>query len=148
MPSSAHHPWRRFAGFTDWRLRWTDELEDGVWGRTLFSQRTVLLAHGLDQAERRCTIAHETQHIIRGPLPPEARDGNRRREELAIDRLVGRLLIPDVQVLGEALTWARGDRAAAADELWVDTQLLEVRLSTLTPAESAWLGARLAGPLL
>ena len=52
-----------------WSLRWA-ELPQGVMGLTCHWTRTVTLALGISQAERRCTIAHETEHIVRGPVPP------------------------------------------------------------------------------
>ena len=69
--SHPHHPWRRFGELTDWSLRWA-ELPPGVMGRTCHQTKTVTLALGMSQAERRCTIAHETEHIERGPVGPHA----------------------------------------------------------------------------
>jgi hypothetical protein len=125
-----HHPWRRFAELTDWSLGWA-ELPDGVMGRTCHRTRTVTLALGMSQAERRCTIAHETAHIERGPVAPR----QVLREELAIDRTVARLLIPSARELADAMTWAGGHLEAAADALWVDDYLLSVRLRSLTGRE-------------
>lgn len=140
--SLAHDPWRRFSELGDWTLRWA-ELPPGVMGSTCHLTRTVTLALGMSQAERRCTIAHETEHVERGPVPPE----EARQEELLIDRRVARLLIPDVCELVDALSWARGHLETAADTLWVDDYLLQVRLGTLTDAERAYAGRRLAyGP--
>ena len=140
--SHQHHPWRRFALLTDWSLRWA-ELPEGVMGLTCHRTRTVTLALGMSQAERRCTIAHETEHVERGAVSPQ----ETRREELLIDRKVARLLIPDVRELVDALSWARGHLETAADTLWVDDYLLQVRLAALTDAERAYAGRRLAyGP--
>ena len=137
--SLAHDPWRRFAELTSWTLRWA-ELPPGVMGETCHRTRTVTLAVGMSQAERRCTIAHETEHVVRGPvLPHEAQ-----REEHLIDRAVARLLVPDVRELVDALSWARGHLESAADALWVDDYLLHVRLVTLTDAERSYARRRLA----
>lgn len=133
-----HHPWGRFRELVDWSLHWA-ELPDGVWGITDFARKRVTLTLGLDQAERRCTIAHETAHIERGPVPAMLAT----REEVAVDRHVARLLIPDVRALGEALAWA-ADLQEAADELWVDVLTLQARLSSLHPSERAYLNRRLA----
>jgi len=133
-----HHPWRRFAELTDWSLRWA-ELPDGVMGRTCHRTRTVTLALGMSQAERRCTIAHETAHIVRGPVTPL----QAMREELDIDRRVARLLIPSVRRLVDAMTWAGGHVESAADALWVDDYLLSVRLRTLTGRERDYVERRL-----
>ncbi|WP_036564383.1 hypothetical protein [Nocardioides halotolerans] len=140
--SHPHHPWRRFAELTDWSLVWA-ELPEGVMGRTCHQTRTVTLALGLSQAERRCTIAHETAHIVRGPVAPH----QTLREELAIDRSVARLLVPSVPRLVDAMVWADGHLETAADALWVDHYLLSVRLRTLTAAERTLASTRL-GPAL
>lgn len=137
MPG-VHHPWRAFRELVDWTLEWA-HLPPGVWGVTDFETRTVTLRHGLNQAERRCTIAHETQHILRGPVPPSGEA----REEATVDRNAARLLLPDVRVIGEALAWATC-LDEAADELWVDPLILAARLHALHPAEQAYLRRRLA----
>lgn len=124
-----HHPWRVFSHLTDWKLIWTDDLPAGRLGRTVCSENKVYLAKGMDQAERRCTIAHETQHILRGPFPAS----RRLQEELTIDRKVARLLMPSVKRVGHALAFHRADVEQAADELWVDEPILNVRLSALGP---------------
>lgn len=136
--SHGHHPWRRFGELTEWTLRWAD-LPAGVMGTTCHQTRTVTLALGMSQAERRCTIAHETAHIERGPVPPH----QAAREELLIDRTVARLLIPSLPDLVDALVWAGGHLETAADALWVDDYLLQVRLAALTVPERAYAGRRL-----
>jgi hypothetical protein len=139
-PRLPHHPWRRFAELTDWSLRWA-ELPTGVMGFTCHRTRTVTLALGMSQAERRCTIAHETAHIVRGPVRPHEAI----HEELAIDREVATLLIPSVHELVVALVRAHGRVDVAADELWVDDYLLQVRLATLSVSERAYVDGRLGG---
>ena len=138
-----HHPWRRFSELTAWKLEF-DELPDGRYGHTCFDTQTVTLTHGLSQAERRCTIAHETQHILRGPVAPH----HRQREELAVDRHAARLLMPSLHDVIDALAFAHGDVEAAADALWVDDLLLQVRLSALYVPERRLLSARLADVML
>lgn len=91
------------------------------------------------QAEQRCTIAHEIEHIQRGPTPPDP--AIRAREEVAIDRAVARRLI-DIDALGEALAWPL-DPSEVADDLWVDRQTLEVRVHSLHPSEQVYLKRRL-----
>ncbi|WP_134740028.1 hypothetical protein [Nocardioides sp. 503] len=135
-----HHPWRVFSTLTEWKLEWTDDLPAGTLGRTEFDAKRVLLANGMDQAERRCTIAHETQHILRGPYPAH----RRLYEELTIDRKVSRLLIPSVRKIGHALAFHRADVEQAADELWVDEPILNVRLSSLAPRERAYMAEQMA----
>jgi hypothetical protein len=135
-----HHPWRAFRELAHIRLLWA-QLPDGLLGLTDFEAGTVTLAHGMNQAERRCTIAHETQHVLRGPVPAYLRA----REEREVDKAAARLLLPDIRELGEALAWAVSV-GEAADELWVDEPTLRARLENLHPAERAYLRRRLEVP--
>lgn len=130
-----HHPWRAFRALTHYTLKWAT-LPDGILGRTNFTDQTVTLAIGLDQAERRSTIAHEVEHILRGYSPCTS------REECMVDRAAAFKLI-GIRELGEALAWAH-DAEEAADELWVDVQMLRSRLRHLHPAERHYLRQRLA----
>jgi hypothetical protein len=135
-----HHPWRVFGTYSDWKLIWTDDLPEGRWGLTVHSAKLVLMATHLDQAERRCTIAHETQHIVRGAHSAD----QTLREELIINRRVGRLLVPSVRRIGHALAWHQADYEKAAWDLWVDEQTLDVRLASLTGRERQHLDEQLA----
>ena len=138
-----HHPWRVFSELTDWRLEWA-HLPRGVLGTTCHATRTVTLAEGMDQAERRCTIAHETQHILRGPVPADGR----LREELLINRRVARLLMPSVRKVAHALAFHHADIELAAEDLWVDDPLLHIRLSALGPKEREYMNEQLATILI
>src|SRR5687768_683832 len=131
-----HHPWRAFRALVDWTLQWA-HLPEGVWGTTDFDDRTVTLAHGLNQAERRSTITHESIHAERGA--PAA--GYEAREERVVDELAARRLIT-LDQLADALVWAY-DVHELADELWVDVPTAETRLRTLTVAEGRELEQRL-----
>lgn len=132
-----HHPWRAFGNLTSWTLRWSHELPEEIVGEVDFDARTVTLAHGLTQAERRCTIAHETQHILRGPVGA----GVVAREERLVDREAARLLIP-LEALAEALLWSY-DEYEVAEELWVDVATVRARLANLTSDEQRQLNERL-----
>lgn len=132
-----HHPWRAFRELVDWTLLWAP-LPTGTWGVTDFEAKTVTLKDDLNQVERRCTIAHETQHVLRGSVSAAMEA----REEEQVDRNAARLLLPDVHVVGEALAWAHS-LDEAADELWVDVPTLEARLRSLHPSERAYLKRRL-----
>ena len=136
--AAPHHPWRRFAALTEWSLTWS-ELPPGVMGFTCHRTQIVTLALGMSQAERRCTIAHETEHILRGPVGVQ----EQAREEVMVDHTVARLLIPSVDELVDAMARAGGHVETAADDLWVDEYLLEVRLASLTQLQRARLGQRL-----
>lgn len=133
-----HDPWREFCTFTDWALKW-DRLPADLLGVTDFRTRTVILDERLLQAERRCTLAHELEHIRRGRVPADPVLAV--REEAAIDRTVARKLI-GISELGDALAWASGP-AEAAEELWVDEATLSARLRHLCPAEVRHLRQRL-----
>lgn len=109
-------------------------------GLTCWSDQTVTLDKTLMQAERRCTIAHEVEHIRRGPVPAEPVLAA--REESAVEQAVARRLIP-IRALGEALAWSQHP-SVVAEELWVDEDTLRVRLNHLHPAERAYLTRRLA----
>lgn len=133
-----HHPWQRFRALTQWRLDFTS-LPGNLLGTTNHATKTVTLDRRLLQAERRCTIAHELEHIARGPTPTDPILAA--REEETIDRIVARKLIT-IRALGEALAWTTSTEEAA-DELWVDVPTLKARLRSLHPSERAYLKKRL-----
>lgn len=133
------NPWRAWRAEVEWVLLWGD-LPPGIKGVTDWEARTVTLSRRLRQRERRCTIAHEHLHVTRGPVPDDP--VSVAREEVAIERLVARALIP-LADLAEALAWAHS-HDEAADELWVDSQTLTARLDHLHPSERAALVRRLA----
>lgn len=130
-----HHPWREFRALTDWTLKWS-ELPEGVLGLTDFRAKTVTLTLGMDQAQRRCTIAHETEHILRGYTVCEE------REEFIIDRNVSRLLLPSIKDVADTVLWHQGDCFHAAEELWVDEDILRMRLRVPHPSELHYLRRR------
>ena len=132
------HPWREFRNHPHWDLVWAMLPVDQM-GITDFDTRTITLGSRLLQAERRCTIAHELEHIRRGPLPADLVLAA--REEALIEATVARQLIR-IRELGEALAWAR-NLSEAADELWVDVPTLQARLDHLHPAERHYLRRRL-----
>lgn len=135
-----HHPWRRFRDLAEWRLDIT-LLPDGVAAETHWPTRTVRLSSRLQtQAERRSAITHETLHIERGPVPEDG--WLAAREELAVEVEAARRLIP-LEALGEALAWS-DHMCEVADELWVDEELVQVRLACLQPSERRYLRRRLS----
>jgi len=135
-----HHPWRIFRALGDsWKLRWAD-LPEGILGMTDHLKREVTLTVGMTQAERRCTIAHETQHILRGHVCGETT----RREERIVDGTVAWLLLDDIRKIADEMVWHRCDLEQVADALWVDEETLRVRLMNLHPAERHYLSRRLA----
>lgn len=124
------HPWRVLRAMTDWTLHFA-HLPSGICGMTLIEERAIVLAHGLTQAERRCTLQHELEHAA-GEV-----------DDQECDRSAARTLLPDVRVMGDALAWATS-LEEAADELWVDEDTLMTRLSCLHPAERGYLVHRFA----
>lgn len=132
----ADHPWRRLSALVDWDLRFA-RLPHDVWGVTDHDARTITLDIDLNQAERRSTIAHELEHVARGPVTPlqEARE-EARVEQAAARRLIG------LEQLLDALRWSRSIEELA-DELWVDVALARTRLQHLHPSEHHWLARQL-----
>lgn len=134
-----HHPWRAFRALSEWTLRWVDHLPARQLGETSWPDRTVSMAHGQDQAQRRCTIAHETEHILRGSVHEACTD----HEERAVEEAVARKLIT-LEALADALVWCiSDDLRELADELWVDMDIVRARLRALTLEEGHELDRRL-----
>ena len=131
------HPWRRFRQHVGWLVGWA-HLPDGLWGFSDPESQIVVLDRRLNQAQRRCTIAHEMEHFgVPRPVDPVLRE----RLEQQIDQRVARRLIP-IRDLGEAMAWAHS-AAEVADELWVDVPTLEARIRDLHPTERAYLHKRM-----
>jgi len=132
------NPWGRLRALTDWLLGWA-HLPGDVVGLTHHDARVIVLDRRLTQAERRSTLAHELEHVRRGPVPTDTVLAA--REEEACERAAARGLI-DIVHLGEALAWSHS-LDEAAEELWVDRGTLEARLRGLHPAERHHLRRRL-----
>lgn len=124
-----HHPWRAFRALADWTLHWA-HLPDGILGYTDHVRKTVTLTQGMTQVERRCTIEHERQHVLRGPVPWWRHE----REERQVDEAAARKLIA-FDKLVDAVMWS-ADEHEVADLLWVDVPTVVTRLTTLSVAES------------
>lgn len=132
---SLRHPWRRLCHSPEITLEWHEGGEAGWYD---FDTQTISLRRGMTQAERRCTLRHELEHHVRGTFT----EAELEREEHACELAAARDLI-GICELGEALAWSSGPHEAA-EELWVDEGLLEIRLAHLHPAERAYLRQRLA----
>lgn len=115
-----------------WVLLW-EHLPGRQLGETDFDAQTITLDKRLRQATRRCTIAHELEHVARGPMPADP--VHAAREEEVIDRAVARRLVP-FHRLEDAVRWSR-DPHEIAEELWVDVPTLEARIRGLHPSERA-----------
>lgn len=117
----------------------TGELPAGVQAVTDFARRVVVIDDRLTSAETRSALAHEVEHVRRGPVPDEPVLAA--REESLVERAAACRLI-DLEPLGEALAWAHS-YAECADELHVDEALLRCRLEHLHGCERAYLRGRL-----
>jgi len=132
------HPWRELRALSHLVVRFR-ELRPGRWGES--AGHLIWLDRHLGQVERRCTLAHELEHVRRGDLgcQPEA-------VEARVRHAAARFLLPDSRDVADALVWARGDLEEAADHLWVDEPTLRARLDErlLDCAEAAFIGGRVA----
>lgn len=128
------HPWRRFREMTQAVLSWH---HGGVMGWCRHSTQEVSLRHGMTQAERRCTIAHESVHLERGP----AIKGFGEAEERIVDDIASRRLIT-LDALIDGLCWCYGEEELA-EHLWVDMPTLLARLGNLTADESRLIDSEL-----
>lgn len=129
------HPWRHLRGLA--------HVE--VFFLTLSGRRRaatngvdVIVMHPrLNQAQRRCALAHELAHIELGHT-----DGASPVEERAAAVLAARRLIR-ADALADAMLWSQHPHDVA-DALWVDVETLTTRLEHLHPAERHYLTQRLA----
>lgn len=134
------NPWRRLRALgPSWRLRWSHHLPADTYGVTNWGTRTITLAEGMSFEERRSTITHEVTHVLRGP----ASSCDSVKEELRVDWISSRLLLPSIGDIADSLVFHRGNHDHAAADLWVDPWMLEVRLSALWPLERDYLHRRI-----
>lgn len=136
-----YSPWKALADMPEIGVEFANLSDDelGWWDP---DRQTITLAAGQTQAERRCTLAHELEHVKRGD-----EDVSRvspvlaARQEIAACVRAARRLIP-LGALIAALLWSQDERELA-DELHVDADTMRIRLLTLTPAEHAAIDERL-----
>ncbi|MGN0065181.1 MAG: ImmA/IrrE family metallo-endopeptidase [Nocardioides sp.] len=133
------NPWRRLRALAEWTLRWHEPDADRRMGVTRHAHRTISLRSDLTWEQRRCTILHECLHAEHGPVLST----HLARHEADVRRSTARLLIPDVERIGDALAWALS-LEEAAEELHVDVRVLRDRLRWLHPSERHYLHERLA----
>lgn len=129
------HPWRTLRELPEITLLWHDGGKRGYYSH---HRQTISLRRGMTQAQRRTTLRHELQHHFNG----RALRALIAREEIACEEGAARDLI-DIRKLGETLAWTQNLHDVAED-LWVDEELVCVRLRHLHPAERAYLRERLA----
>lgn len=112
-------------------------LPDRLIGYIHAPSRIIVIESGLDQAERRSTLAHELEHVRAGHHECQTA-----RVERAVCDRAARALIP-LGHLVDGLLWTR-DRHELASDLWVDLDTLACRLDNLTQNEHADIARRLS----
>lgn len=111
----------------------------GVW---VASERVILIDRGLNQTERRCTLAHELAHIDLEHV--EAPGWFARRLEHEADRLAAKRLLADIDAIADAICTHPLDPDLVAEQLGVTMRVLKKRLKRLTETEKAHIEQRLA----
>lgn len=142
-----YSPWRHLRSLVHLHLDFTDddELLDGADARYYATVDRLLMDKRLNlQVERRCVLAHELAHAVRGDLPcgEAVLDA---RQEAFVEQWAARKLIA-LDDLADALRWSR-QADEVAETLWVTVDLLEVRMRHLHPAERAYLVSALSSAL-
>jgi hypothetical protein len=137
--SVRYSPWRHLRALGHVRLDFTDDdrLLDGADARYYATVDRLIMDRRLGlQVDRRCVLAHELGHAVRGDLPcgEGVLDA---RQEAFVDQWAARRLI-ELPALADALAWSR-QPDEVADALWVTPAVLEVRMRHLYPAERAYL---------
>jgi hypothetical protein len=96
------------------------------------------------QVERRCTLAHELEHIHRGH-----RGCQDSRMEASVRHAAAVYLAPDPDAVADALVLSQGDLWQAADMLWLDhgTMLARLDLRHMHPADKAIIAARVCAEM-
>jgi hypothetical protein len=133
-------PWRHLRENHPTITVYEYELPGTYLGCTDHDKGLIYVDSRLNQAERRCTLAHEIGHLERGPVPKQPLAAI--REELAVDKWAAEKLIR-VQDLISAFRWT-SDLNEAAEELWVDQNMLLARLRWMSPADRTLLNTYLA----
>lgn len=135
-----YSPWGELAEMTDVRVEYADLQDDLGWWDP--DRRVITLDRGQSQRERRCTLAHELEHVRRGDedtshVSPILAV----RQEIAATVSAARRLIP-IAALIAALLWSQDERELA-QELHVDEDTVRIRLLSLSEQEHAMIDERL-----
>lgn len=135
-----YSPWTALAELSDVQLRFAD-LGGQELGWYDPDSRTITLERDQTQAERRCTLAHELEHLARGDENiAQVSPVLAARQEIAACMRAARRLIP-LDALIDALLWSQ-DEAQLAEVLNVDEDTIRIRLMTLSSAEHALIDER------
>lgn len=140
-PHRKWHPWRHLRDhFPHIDVHFVDLAPIGLLGRV--TTHGIELHHNSGQSERRSTLTHEILHLERGPVP--AHPHFAQREEQVVEELTARRMIR-LPELVDAVLWCQGRTDdEAAEELWVDHDVLLTRIRTLTRGERKWVERQLA----
>lgn len=120
------HPWRSLGRSPELEVRWTEDLPFGVLGAT--DGARIWLDSRQLQVERRCTLAHELEHVARGHTSCVGERAEQEVRQAAARRLV------TLEAMLNVATWT-DSLEEAADELWVDLDTLYARLDGMTVDE-------------
>lgn len=141
-PKRKWHPWRHLREHLPHvDVHYVDLTPLGMLGRT--TPHGIEIERTCDQRGRRSTLTHEIKHFGRGPVPHE-HPHFAAREEQVVEELTARQMI-HLPELVDAVLWCQGRTDdEAAEELWVDHDVLLTRIRTLTPGERAWVERQIA----
>lgn len=135
-----YSPWGALAQMGDVTVEFTDCGSDLGWWDP--ERRVITLDKNQTQRERRCTLAHELEHVSRGDENVEhVSPVLAARQEIAACMRAARRLIP-IAALISALLWSQDERELA-QELHVDEDTVRIRLLTLTEHEHTLIDERL-----
>lgn len=133
-------PWDDLRCRVDVTLHIVD-LPPGLRGLCDVRTKTIWIAKGMRQRQRRAVLRHELVHLDRGEVFSNAHF--RDREEAAVEQETARMMI-SLHALCDALRWTR-DAYQLADELHVPVDLVALRMATMYhPRERAAVRAVLA----
>ena len=140
-PNRKWHPWRHLRDhFPHVDVHYVNLEPLGLTGRT--TPRGIELHHQSRQRDRRSTLGHEVVHLERGPVPDHPHFAQ--REEQVVEEITARRMIR-LPELVDAILWCQGRTDdEAAEELWVDLDILQTRVRTLTPGERKWVECQIA----
>lgn len=135
-----YSPWRAVAAMPD-ILVFRERLPSGS-GWWVPSERVIFLDAQLDRIGRRCTLAHELEHVRAGDHGCYDDYFVAHRIERWANRRAARRLI-SLESLVDGLRWANDDHQLA-EELDVDHDTLRCRADCLTEDERAYLDRTVA----
>lgn len=122
----------------DVKLVWTndDRVLAGARARWFPAASTIAVDSRLRRLKARCSLAHELGHVVLGHGASCGNELYDFRAELAADEYAARLLLDDLPTLIVEIA-TTSSHGHAAENLNVTRDILETRLSTMDPGESA-----------